>query len=90
MRREPKSFSFRRPDGNRGWVNDLKGVLVDRDNARHTVRERLQEFGASETMAGLKVISREKAPRLTDAAAWALFPYADYDVVIVDSLNSSA
>ena len=71
-------------------LRGLRVLLIDRDNARHTVRERLQGFGASQVLAGLKVISREKAPRLTDAVAWTLFPYAEYDVVIIDSLNSSA
>ena len=38
----------------------------------------------------MKVIAREYAPPLTDARAWAEFPYAEYDWVIVDSLDSAA
>jgi hypothetical protein len=67
-----------------------KVLLIDRDNTRPIVRERLQGFGATKALKNIKVISREKAPRLTDAAAWALFPYSKYDIVVIDSLNSSA
>lgn len=68
----------------------LRVLLIDRDNPRHVVRSRLKSFGAKPTMPGMKVISREKCPPLTKAGAWALFPYADYDVVILDSFDSAA
>jgi len=67
-----------------------KVLLIDRDNPRHVVRERLRAFGATSNLATLKVLSRENAPPLTNARAWAEFPYMDYDFVIVDSLDSAA
>jgi len=66
-----------------------KVLLIDRDNSRHTVKQRLRGFGVKPEDPNLKAISREKAPRLTDAAAWAQFPYSDYDIVILDSLDSA-
>jgi hypothetical protein len=70
--------------------NGLKVMLIDRDNPRSVVRRRLRDFGATGKLANLKVLSRENAPPLTNARAWAEFPYADYDVVILDSLDSAA
>ena len=46
-------------------------------------------FGADGVLT-LKVISREKCPPLTIPDKWAQFPYADYDIVIVDSIDSMA
>jgi hypothetical protein len=71
-------------------LRGLRVLLLDRDNPRHAIKARLRGFGATEALSKIKVISRENAPRLTDAAAWALFPFAEYDLVIIDSLNSSA
>jgi hypothetical protein len=68
----------------------LRVLYIDRDNPRHVVRSRLKSFGAETAKAGLKVISREKCPPLTNSGAWAVFPYADYDVVILDSFDSAA
>jgi len=68
----------------------LRVFLIDRDNPRHTLRSRLKSFGVSADLGTLVVITREKCPPLTDAAAWADFPYHDYDVVIIDSLDSAA
>ena len=68
-------------------------LILDRDNPRHTLRSRLRSLGADELCekkANLKVISREKCPPLTRPVEWAAFPYADYDVVIVDSLDAMA
>ncbi len=65
-------------------------LLLDRDNPRHVVRSRLKSFGAESTVTSLKVISREKCPQLTNTGAWALFPYGEYDVVILDSFDSAA
>lgn len=68
----------------------LRVLLLDRDNPRHVVRSRLRSWGADAGLATLKVITRENCPPLTNAAAWAEFPYYDFDVVIVDSLDSAA
>ncbi len=71
-------------------LRGLRVLLLDRDNPRHVVRGRLQSFGAQPETKGLKVITREKCPPLTNASAWATFPYAEYDLVILDSLDSAA
>ena len=67
----------------------LRVLLMDRDNPRHVVRDRLRAFGAA-GVSTLQVITREKCPPLTNAAAWSIFPYAEYDLVILDSLDSAA
>jgi hypothetical protein len=69
---------------------NLRVLFIDRDNPRHIVRSRLKSFGAETARPGLKVISREKCPPLTNTSAWALFPHGDYDVVILDSFDSAA
>ena len=71
-------------------LKGLRVLLLDRDNPRRVVRERLRAWGAGAHMSTLKVITREKCPPLTNAAAWGKFPYFDYDVVILDSLDSMA
>jgi hypothetical protein len=63
-------------------------LLVDRDNPPALIRKRLRWLGA-QTVTALKVLLRDKAPPLTDKAAWSTFPVQDYDVVIVDSLGAS-
>jgi len=68
----------------------LRVMVIDRDNPRSVVKQRLRSFGADPEISTLKAISREKCPPLTNADAWALFPYADHDVVILDSLDSAA
>jgi hypothetical protein len=71
----------------------LKGfrvLLLDRDNPRRVVRERLRAWGADANLNTLKVITREKCPPLTNSVAWLEFPYLEYDVVILDSLDSMA
>ena len=67
-----------------------KVLLIDRDNPRRVVRERLRFFGATSDLTTLKVLSRENAPPLTNTRAWAEFPYYEYDLVILDSLDSAA
>ena len=67
-----------------------KVLLIDRDNPRRVVRERLRAFGATRDLSTLKILPRENAPPLTNARAWAEFPYTDYDLVIVDSFDSAA
>jgi hypothetical protein len=71
-------------------LKGYKVLLIDRDNPRRIVRDRLRSFGATSCLASLKVLSREHAPPLTNTRAWAEFPYMDYDLVIVDSLDSAA
>jgi hypothetical protein len=68
----------------------LRVLYIDRDNPRHVIRARLRSFGATGGVGNLKIISREKCPPLTNAGAWALFPYSDFDVVILDSFDSAA
>ena len=68
----------------------LRVMLIDRDNPRHIVKSRLLAFGATGETSTLKTITREKCPPLTNTAAWARFPYSDYDMVIIDSLDSAA
>jgi hypothetical protein len=63
-------------------------LLVDRDNAPALIRQRLRNLGADGGLTGFKVLTRETAPPLTNAAAWAIFPAEDYDVLIVDSLSA--
>jgi hypothetical protein len=74
------------------WLarKSLRVLLLDRDNPRRVVRERLLAWGAGADMSTLKVITREKCPPLTNAVAWGEFPYLEYDVVILDSLDSMA
>jgi hypothetical protein len=71
----------------------MRVLILDRDNPRHALRNRLRSLGAgdlAERHGNLKVISREKCPPLTKPDEWAYFPYPDYDVVIVDSLDAMA
>jgi hypothetical protein len=67
----------------------LRVLLLDRDNPRNVVRSRLRSFGAESETTNLKVLTREKCSPLTNAQAWANFPYAAYDLVILDSLDSA-
>jgi hypothetical protein len=68
----------------------LRVLLIDRDNPRSVVKKRLLCFGADPEISTIRAITRGKCPPLTDSAAWATFPYADYDIVILDSLDSAA
>ena len=63
---------------------------MDRDNSKREIRKRLKSWGATEVEVALKVLTRDDAPPLTDSVAWKAFPLGDYDVVTVDSLDSSA
>jgi 5S rRNA maturation endonuclease (ribonuclease M5) len=66
-----------------------KRVLVlDRDNSRREVKRRLEAWGAADART-LKILTRDKVPPLTDTAKWATFPFSDYDLLIVDSLDAS-
>jgi hypothetical protein len=66
-----------------------RGLFLDRDNPPREVRTRLRSWGAAET-PGLRVMTREVVPPLTNHAAWQKFPLADYDFVILDALDSAA
>jgi hypothetical protein len=64
-------------------------LLIDRDNPRREVRRRLKGWGAADAGERLRVLTRDDAPPLTDARAWATFPFGDYDLVILDSFSAS-
>jgi hypothetical protein len=63
-------------------------LLLDRDNSQREVRRRLKGWGASDTST-LCVMTRDQVPSLTDVAVWAMFPFSKYDIVLIDSLDSS-
>jgi hypothetical protein len=64
-------------------------LYLDRDNPRREVKKRLKYWGAGDTPA-LKIMTREDVPPLTNVAAWQSFPFADYDVVVLDSLDAAS
>jgi hypothetical protein len=67
----------------------MRILLLDRDNPKHTIRRRLRGLGAADlNLATLKIIPREQCPPLTKPDLWGLFPFADYDLVVVDSFDS--
>jgi hypothetical protein len=63
-------------------------LLVDRDNPPALIRKRLRCLGG-QAVTGLKLLTRDKAPPLTEADAWAACPAEEYDVIIVDSIGAS-
>jgi NAD(P)-dependent dehydrogenase (short-subunit alcohol dehydrogenase family) len=65
----------------------LRVLLLDRDNPDREFHRRLQGWAAASAPT-LKVMSRRHAPALTNTLAWACFPVTDYDVLILDSLDS--
>ncbi|HTV81625.1 MAG TPA: AAA family ATPase [Acidobacteriaceae bacterium] len=76
------------------WATEIaragKRVLIlDRDNPRRELRTRLRNLDAV-SIETLNVISREKCPPLTQAEAWAIFPFDQYDLVVMDSLDAMA
>jgi hypothetical protein len=64
-------------------------LLIDRDNSRREIRRRLRAWGADACGDRLRILTRDIAPALTDVEAWEIFPFADYDLVIVDSWGAS-
>jgi hypothetical protein len=64
-------------------------LLIDRDNPRREVKRRLRAWGAAGLGDRLRILTRDDAPPLTDARAWAVVPFADYDVVILDSISAA-
>ncbi len=70
-------------------AEDGKSVLLlDRDNSNREIRRRLRGWGA-ERAATLGVMTRDSVPPLTNAAAWKIFPFLDYDLVIIDSIDAT-
>ena len=69
-------------------VPQRRVLLVDRDNPPALIRKRLRWLGAQH-VTGLKVLTRDQAPPLTNAAAWASFPADQYDVIVVDSIGAA-
>jgi hypothetical protein len=67
----------------------FRGLIIDRDNPKSEIRRRLKAWGAAGLADKLKIIARDEAPPLTDKAAWAAFPYRDYDFVILDSISAA-
>ncbi len=65
----------------------VRVLLLDRDNSKREVRRRLRAWGAGN--ATLKVMTRDSVPPLTDTKAWRTFPFTEYDLLIIDSLDSS-
>jgi len=63
-------------------------LLLDRDNSKREVARRLRSWDAGGLIT-LKVMTRDEVPPLKDAEKWGDFPFSDYDVVLIDSLESS-
>jgi hypothetical protein len=66
-------------------------LLLDRDNPPAEVKRRLWAWGAYSlpVQANLHVMKRDEVPPLTDAKAWASFPFKEYELVLLDSLSSA-
>ncbi len=64
-------------------------LLADRDNPPREVKRRLKMWGAKDAPS-FKVLTRDEVPPLTNKAAWKTFPFRDYDLVIIDALDSTA
>jgi hypothetical protein len=69
-------------------VRPIRALLVDRDNPKRVLKNRLRSWGAA-AAANLHILTREQAPDLKDREAWEHFPVEKYDLVIVDSVGSS-
>src|SRR5262249_17959646 len=66
----------------------LRVLLLDRDNSRREIKRRLRKWGIDSP--NVKVMTRDDVPPLTNLAAWSVFPFSRYDIVVIDSLDSSA
>jgi DNA polymerase-1 len=62
-------------------------LLLDRDNPTRYFKRSLRGWGG-ELADRLHVLGREDAPLLTNLGAWDELPAENYDVVIIDSMNS--
>jgi len=65
-------------------------LLLDRDNSVRIVKTRLRGWGADPELKTIKAMGRDKCPPLTRPDLWASFPYAKYDVVLLDSFDAMA
>lgn len=63
-------------------------LILDRDNATREVKRRLRASGA-DCLKTLKVMTRDQVPPLTNRASWERFPFTEWDLVIVDSLDAT-
>jgi Bifunctional DNA primase/polymerase, N-terminal/AAA domain len=63
-------------------------LLIDRDNSRREVKRRLRAWGGAEAST-FRVMTRDRAPAMIDRVAWAAFPFAEYDIIIVDSIDAA-
>jgi len=70
------------------FIKPVRVLLVDRDNPRAIVKQRLRAWGALGA-DHLSVLTREHAPALTEREAWAQFPLHDFDVCIIDPVGSA-
>jgi hypothetical protein len=63
-------------------------LYLDRDNPPRKARQALRDWGGAGIVKGL---ARDKVPALLgNSADWKAFPVQDYDVVILDSWDSTA
>jgi hypothetical protein len=69
-------------------MTQCRVLYVDRDNPVRELRRRAEAWGAGAAGENLKILTRLNAPPLTDRT-WLTFPFADYDVVIIDSVSSA-
>jgi RecA/RadA recombinase len=71
--------------------NGFTVLLLDRDNPRLEIKRRLRRWGLATVPRGrFRVMTRDEVPRLTEPALWKDFPREQYDLVIVDALDSTA
>jgi AAA domain len=69
-------------------LRESRVVFIDRDNPPRELRRRGTRWGWSAAGENLHILTRTDAPPLTDRV-WLTFPFADYDVVFIDSVQSS-
>ncbi len=69
-------------------VQQCRVLYLDRDNPKRILRRRFARWGAAGCGKHLHYLGRDDAPPLTDRAAWQPFPFADYDLLIMDSHGS--
>jgi len=71
-------------------VEQARVALIDRDNPRRVVKDRLRRWGAAQSDRNLHLVTRGNgAHPLTDRKAWAAFPGEEFACVLVDSLGAS-
>jgi len=71
-------------------VKQGRVALIDRDNPRRVVKNRLRRWGAAQSDRNFHVVTRGNgAHPLTRRKEWAAFPAEEYACVFVDSLGAS-